>query len=108
MSHLDALWTGLTRAAEQLSSQQVSVVLQEGQVEVPEELHVFVLHAELLRRVPVDHLKHSGKLTQYIYSTSEGNVVPLTDGFKSFADFKSILKSTFVSGGLAQTLVWCS
>lgn len=57
VSNLDAVWTGLTRAAEQLPSQQVSVILQEGQVEVPEKLHVFVLHAELLRRVPVDHLK---------------------------------------------------
>ena len=42
--------------AEQLSPQQVAVVLQEGQVEVPEELHVLVLHTQLLRRVPVDHL----------------------------------------------------
>ena len=57
VSNLDALWTGLTRAAEQLSSQQVSVVLQEGQIKVPEKLHVFVLHAKLLRRVPVDHLR---------------------------------------------------
>ena len=57
LSHLHRLRTGLTRAAEQLSSQQVPVVLQEGQVKVPEELHVFVLHSELLWRVPVDHLK---------------------------------------------------
>lgn len=56
-AYLDAVCACLTRAAEQLPSQQVAIVLQEGQVEVPEELHVLVLHAELLGRVPVDHLE---------------------------------------------------
>jgi len=57
VSNLDVVRTGLTRATKQLPSQQVSVVLQEGQVEVPEELHVFVLYSELLWRVPVNHLE---------------------------------------------------
>lgn len=66
LSHLHRLRTGLARTAEQLSSQQVPVVLQEGQVKVPEELHVFVLHSELLWRVPVDHLKPQQQETFFL------------------------------------------
>lgn len=56
-THVLAVVVGLAGAAEQLSTQQVPVVLQERQVQVSEELHVFVLHAQLFGRVPVDHLK---------------------------------------------------
>lgn len=47
---------GFTGAAEQLPPQEVPVVLQEGQVEVAEELHVLVLHPQLLGGVPVNDL----------------------------------------------------
>lgn len=50
-------WAGKTGTAKKLSAQQVPIVLQEGQVEVTEELHVLVLHPQLLGRVPVDHLE---------------------------------------------------
>ena len=49
VSYLDALRSGLAGAAEQLSPQQVAVILQEGQVQIPEELHVLVLYTQLLR-----------------------------------------------------------
>ena len=52
-----AVVVGLAGAAEEFPPQKVPVVLQERQVEVPEELHVLVLHTQLLRRVPVDHLQ---------------------------------------------------
>lgn len=65
LSHLDAVRTGLGRTPEQFSSQQVSVVLEEGQVQVPEKLHVLVLHTQLLGRIPVDHLKPVGGVTKY-------------------------------------------
>lgn len=55
--HLVAGRAGQAGAAEELPAQQVPVVLQEGQVEVAEELHVLVLHPQLLGRVPVDHLR---------------------------------------------------
>lgn len=47
---------GFTGAAEQFPPQEVPVVLQEGQVEVAEELHVLVLHPQLLGGVPVNDL----------------------------------------------------
>lgn len=56
---------GLARTSKQLSPQQVSIVLQKSQVEIPEELHVFVLHTQLLRRIPVDDLKKSRKYIPY-------------------------------------------
>ena len=50
---VDVSFTG---AAEQFPPQEVPVVLQEGQVEVAEELHVLVLHPQFLGRVPVNDL----------------------------------------------------
>ena len=44
-------------AAKQFPSQQVSIILQEGQVHVAEKLHVFVLHLQLHWRVPVNDLQ---------------------------------------------------
>lgn len=52
-----AVAVGFTRAAKQLSPQQVAVILQEGQIQVAEKLHVLVFHSQLLWRVPVDHLE---------------------------------------------------
>ena len=55
-TYVFAVDIGFTGAAEQLSSQEVPVVLQEGQVEVAEKLHVLVLHPQLLGGVPVNDL----------------------------------------------------
>ena len=44
-------------AAKQLTTQQVAVILQEGQVHVAEKLHMLVLHFQLHGRVPVNNLK---------------------------------------------------
>ena len=44
-------------ASKQLAPQQVSVVFQEREVQVAEELNVLVLHLQLHRRIPVDDLK---------------------------------------------------
>lgn len=52
-----AVAVGFTRAAKQLSPQQVAVILQEGQIQVAEKLHMLVFHSQLLWRVPVDHLE---------------------------------------------------
>lgn len=57
--HLVPGWAGKTGTAKKLPAQQVPIVLQEGQVEVTEELHVLILHPQLLGRVPVDHLSGS-------------------------------------------------
>lgn len=46
----------LAGAAEELPPQEIPVVLQEGQVEVAEKLHVLVLHPQLLGGVPVNDL----------------------------------------------------
>lgn len=46
----------LARTAEQFTAQEVTIIFQKGEVKIPEELHVFVLHSQLLWRVPVDHL----------------------------------------------------
>lgn len=46
----------LSGTAKQLTPQQVAIVLQKGKVEISEELHMFVLHTQLLGRVPVDDL----------------------------------------------------
>ena len=55
-THVFTVDVSLAGAAEQLPSQEVPVVLQEGQVEVAEKLHVLVLHPQLLGGVPVDDL----------------------------------------------------
>lgn len=47
----------LAGAAKEFPSQQIPIVLQECQVEVAEKLHVLVFHSELLRWVPVNHLR---------------------------------------------------
>lgn len=58
-------------AAKEFPAQQVAVVLQEGEVEVTEELDMLVFHFELLRGVPVNGLKHmegasvSGVIDEY-------------------------------------------
>jgi hypothetical protein len=44
-------------AAEQLSAQQIAVVLQKGQIQIAEKLDVLVLDFQLLRRVEVDDLE---------------------------------------------------
>lgn len=56
MAYILTVVVHLTGAAEQLPPQQVAIVLQKGQVEIPEELHMLVLHSQLFGRVPVDHL----------------------------------------------------
>ena len=56
MAHPDALRAGLTGAAKKLSPKQVTIVFQEGQVEVSEKLHVLVFHPKFLGGVPVDDL----------------------------------------------------
>lgn len=63
MTYTLAVAVGFTRAAEQLSPQQVAVILQEGQIQVAEKLDVLVFHPQLLGRVPVDYLesKHGGE-----------------------------------------------
>lgn len=43
-------------AAKEFSPQEVSIVLQEGQIEVAEKLHMLVLHPQLLGGVPVNDL----------------------------------------------------
>lgn len=57
--HLVPGWAGKTGTAKKLPAQEVPIILQEGQIEVTEELHVLVLHPQLLGRVPVDHLGSS-------------------------------------------------
>lgn len=47
-SHLLGPRRGRAGAPEELSPQQVPVILQEGQVEVSEVFHVLVLHTQLL------------------------------------------------------------
>lgn len=65
-----------TWTAEELPPQQVAIVLQEGQIKVPEKLHMLVLHPQLLRRVPVDHLdiydnkRITGKFTLTFFNMS--------------------------------------
>lgn len=36
---------GLTGTAKQFSPQQIAVILQKGQVEIPKKLHMLVLHS---------------------------------------------------------------
>ena len=55
-THIFTVDVSLTGAAEQLPSQEVPIVLQEGQVEVTEKLNVLVLHPQLLGGVPVNDL----------------------------------------------------
>ena len=43
--------------SEQFTSQQVAIVFEKGQVQVTEELNVFILHFQLHRRIPVDNLQ---------------------------------------------------
>ena len=43
--------------SEEFASQQVPVIFQEREVQVPEELNVLVLHLQLHRRIPVDNLQ---------------------------------------------------
>lgn len=47
---------GFAWTAKQLTPQQVAIILQKGQIEIPEKLHMLVFHSQLLWRVPVDHL----------------------------------------------------
>lgn len=47
---------GFARTAKQLTPQQVAIILQKGQIEIPEKLHMLVFHSQLLWRIPVDHL----------------------------------------------------
>ena len=56
-THIFIVDISLTGAAKQLPPQEVAIILQEGQVEVAEEFHMFVLHTELLGGVPVDDLE---------------------------------------------------
>lgn len=46
----------MARAAKELPAEKIPIILQERQVKVAEKLNVFVLHPQLLGRVPVDHL----------------------------------------------------
>lgn len=55
-THVFRVVVGFAGTAEEFPPQEIPVVLQEGQVEVSEELHVFVLDVQFLRRVPVNHL----------------------------------------------------
>ena len=55
-THVFTVDVSLTGAAKQLPSQEVPIILQEGQVEVAEKLHVLVLHPQLLGGVPVNDL----------------------------------------------------
>ena len=43
-THIFIVDISLTGAAKQLPPQEVAIILQEGQVEVAEEFHMFVLH----------------------------------------------------------------
>ena len=70
-----AVVVGLAGTAEQLAAQEVPVVLQEGQVQVPEELHVLVLHTQLLRRVPVDDLKGGRRRRRRRERGERGNAI---------------------------------
>lgn len=47
----------LTGAAKEFPSQQIPIIFQECQVEVAEKLHMLVFHSQLLRWVPVNHLR---------------------------------------------------
>lgn len=62
-TYILTVMVGLTGAAKELAPQQVAVILQKGQVEVTEKLHMLVLHSQLLRRVPVDHLHKQDRET---------------------------------------------
>lgn len=46
-----------TGAAKEFPSQQIPIIFQECQVEVAEKLHMLVFHSQLLRWVPVNHLR---------------------------------------------------
>lgn len=56
-THIFTVDISLAGAPKQLPPQEVAIILQEGQVEVAEEFHMFVLHTELLGGVPVDNLE---------------------------------------------------
>lgn len=57
VTHIFTVDIGFAGASKELPPQQVPVILQEGQVEVAEKLHVFVLHPKLLGGIPVNDLE---------------------------------------------------
>jgi len=46
-------------AAEELASQQIAVILQECQVQIPEIFYVLIFHFQFLRGIPVDNLQRN-------------------------------------------------
>lgn len=66
----------LAGTAKQLPAQKVAVIFQKSQIEVPEKLHVLVLHSQLLRRIPVDHLgeKRGDSKKMMVSSTDDAHV----------------------------------
>ena len=47
--------------AEELTSQQIAIVLQESQVQIAEIFYVPNFHFQFLRGIPVDNLHHNDK-----------------------------------------------
>lgn len=64
-THPCALRGGLTRAPEKFSPEKISIVLQEGQIKIPEKFHMLVFYAQFFRGVPVNHLY--GRVCSFIH-----------------------------------------
>lgn len=57
LTYIFAIHICFTGAAKEFPSQQIPIIFQECQVEVAEKLHMLVFHSQLLRWVPVNHLR---------------------------------------------------
>lgn len=96
-AHPCALGGRLTRTPEQLSPEKIPIILQEGQVKIPEKFHMLVFYSQLFRGIPVNHLDlaninralHLMRSTQHYTCTynEDAALLPLHQDYNSTSIF---------------------